>query len=275
MEPKKRKFIQRLRIPYRLVIMSEKSLEEKYAFTLTPMNVFIAASTLLVLFTALVVSLIVFTPVREYIPGYSGNISQRQLDQYLLRTDSLQQTIRQQDRYIQVMHRIINGETLDLDSLKQDSLSGNLNDMVDSLLAAANNKELQKEEKKENRLEHYALFPPVRGYISQTYNPGNDHPAVDVVTRDQAPVKSVFDGTVIFTGYTSETGNVIGIQHPNNLISFYKHNATVFKKPGTFVNAGEVIAIVGNSGEQTDGPHLHFELWYDGRPVDPQSFVVF
>jgi len=122
---------------------------------------------------------------------------------------------------------------------------------------------------------NFVLFPPVKGTISENYNPESKHFAVDIVTIKNSPVKATADGTIIFADWTTNTGHVIILKHNNNLISVYKHNASLNKEQGDLVKAGEVIATVGNSGELTTGPHLHFELWSDGYPINPTNFIDF
>ena len=119
------------------------------------------------------------------------------------------------------------------------------------------------------------LFPPVSGTISQGYNREKKHYAVDVVAARETPVKAVANGMVIFSGWTTDTGYVIILEHKGGLLSAYKHNGSLNKDQGDMVRAGEVIASVGNTGEFTTGPHLHFELWENGSPVNPLDFIDF
>ena len=119
------------------------------------------------------------------------------------------------------------------------------------------------------------FFTPISGYVSRSYNQKDEHYGVDIVAKQNEPIMSVGNGTVIMSSWTQDSGYVIAIQHSDNLISVYKHNASLLKKVGNFVLGGEVIAIIGNTGELTDGPHLHFELWYNGNPVNPEDFVTF
>ena len=119
------------------------------------------------------------------------------------------------------------------------------------------------------------FIPPVSGEISLTLNPENSHLGLDVNAPNNTPIKAVLDGYIIYSGWTLETGNTIGIQHENNMISFYKHNSELLKKTGAFVNAGEAIAIIGNTGTLSTGPHLHFELWIKGKPADPEKYIHF
>ena len=98
---------------------------------------------------------------------------------------------------------------------------------------------------------------------------------MDVVANKDEAIKAIQDGTVVFTGWTVETGYVIALQHPGNIVSVYKHNSVLLKKEGNIVRAGESIAIIGESGELSTGPHLHFEIWINGNPMDPKDYVVF
>jgi murein DD-endopeptidase MepM/ murein hydrolase activator NlpD len=119
------------------------------------------------------------------------------------------------------------------------------------------------------------FFPPLRGIVTTTFDRSEGHYGIDVVTKADAAVKSCLDGTVTLASWTTDAGHVIQVQHRYNLVSLYKHNSTLLRKVGDRVKAGEAIAIVGNSGELTTGPHLHFELWLNGEPVDPQAYMVF
>jgi murein DD-endopeptidase MepM/ murein hydrolase activator NlpD len=129
--------------------------------------------------------------------------------------------------------------------------------------------------RKYNELQETFFFSPTTGFISDKFDAKKPHYGIDIVTKTNEPVKCIADGTVVFASWTQDSGYVIGIQHQGNLISVYKHNAELYKKVGTFVNAGEILSIVGNSGEMTNGPHLHFELWYNGNSINPEEFVTF
>jgi murein DD-endopeptidase MepM/ murein hydrolase activator NlpD len=119
------------------------------------------------------------------------------------------------------------------------------------------------------------FFAPLKGDITAGFDSKEQHYAVDIVAKENEPIKSCLDGTVIFSSWTYDSGHVVAIQHSSNLTSFYKHCSVLLKKTGESVKAGEVVAIVGNSGELTTGPHLHFELWFNGRAVNPEDYIVF
>ena len=223
--------------------------------------------------------------MREYIPGYSSTALKRKATQLSYKTDSLQQVITMNAQYFESIKRVLKGDVSEVDFNKDsiieaaelDVNSINLNpSKEDSLL-----REKVDKEDKYNLFEsaiskvNFVLFPPVNGTISDGYNVENKHFAVDVVVAKDTPVKATADGTVILSEWTTQTGYVIIIDHGNGLISAYKHNASLTKEQGELVKAGEVIAISGNTGELTTGPHLHFELWSNGYPIDPTTFIDF
>jgi murein DD-endopeptidase MepM/ murein hydrolase activator NlpD len=124
-------------------------------------------------------------------------------------------------------------------------------------------------------IRNFNFFPPVNGVVTSQFNLKDRHYGTDLATRYNEAVKSTLDGTVILADWTLETGYVIAIQHSYNIISVYKHNSVLLKSPGNHVNVGEPIAISGQSGEFTTGPHLHFELWYNGTPLNAEDYILF
>ena len=283
-EKKVKKIKKKLLHKYRLVVLNEDTFEERFSFKLNRLNVFVFSTIFALLLIAGTTLLIAFTPLREYIPGYSSTRLKKKATQLAYKTDSLQQALAINEQYLASIRKVLTGEiktiTLNKDSIieaaKLDISQVNLTpSKEDSLL-----REEVALEDKYNPLTHqseksFVLFAPVKGKITQEYNTKEKHFAVDVVTTKDAPVKAAADGTVIFAEWTADTGFVIIIEHANNLISVYKHNASLTKSQGQLVKAGEVIAIVGNTGEFTTGPHLHFELWSDGYPIDPTNFIDF
>ena len=126
------------------------------------------------------------------------------------------------------------------------------------------------------RIAELYFTPPLRGgYITAEFQPSKKHYGIDITAPKNTPIQSAMDGTVIISDWTLETGNIIGIQHKNNLVSFYKHNSVLLKKVGSFVKAGEAVAIIGNTGQLSDGPHLHFEIWHNSQPVNPTNYINF
>ena len=281
----KKKFTKKLLHKYRLVILNEDTFEERFAIKLTRLNVFVLMSLSAIVLIIATTVLIAFTPLREYIPGYSSTSLKKKATQLSYKTDSLQQVLAINSQYLESIKRVLKGDVgtvnfnkdsiikaveldvneINLDPSKEDSLLREKIDKEDkyNLFDSATSKV------------NFVLFPPVNGTISEIYNVQDKHYAIDVVVAKDTPVKSTADGTVILAEWTTQTGYIIIIDHGNGLISVYKHNASLTKIQGELVKAGEVIAISGNTGELTTGPHLHFELWSNGYPIDPMTFIDF
>lgn len=278
-----KRFKRKLLHKYRLVILNEETFEERFSFKLNRLNVFVF-STLFALFLILATTFIIaFTPLREYIPGYSSTTLKKKATQLAYKTDSLQKILDVNEAYLASIKKVLTGDVKTVEFNKDSIIEVAKTDpsvlirtsRKDSLLREAVAKEDKYNPLIGPKVEQYSLFVPVKGSISEGYDSKTKHYAVDVVTVKDAPVKAVADGTVIFAEWTAATGNVIILKHDNNLISVYKHNAMLTKEQGEIVKAGEVIGTVGNTGELTTGPHLHFELWRDGFPVNPTSFIDF
>lgn len=270
---------------YRLVVLNEETFEERISFKLTRLNVFVLASLSTIILIGLTTILIAFTPLREYIPGYSSTALKKKATELSYKTDSLQKVIEMNERYYASIKKVLQGDVSAAD-FNRDSiieavkLEANEVDFnptpEDSLLRQKVDKE-----DKYNLFEsatsttNFVLFPPANGPISEPYNVKEKHYAVDIVVAKDSPIKSTADGVVIFSEWTPTTGYVIIIEHSYGLISVYKHNASLTKTQGELVKAGEVIATAGSSGELSTGPHLHFELWNDGYPINPTNFIEF
>ncbi len=285
-ENKKPKKIKRkLLAKYRLVILNENTFEERLSFKLTRLNVFVLGSSLAVLLIAFTYMIIAFTPLREYIPGYSSTALKKQATELNYKTDSLQRVIAMNELYYASIKKVLKGD-ISANDFNKDSITEAVRleasevDFTpideDSILRSKVDKE-----DKYNLFEsatsstNFVLFPPANGPISETYNAEEKHYAVDIVLPKNTPIKATADGIVIFAEWTVSTGYVIIIEHSYGLISVYKHNAALTKKQGDLVKAGEVIATAGNTGELSTGPHLHFELWNDGYPINPTNFIDF
>lgn len=282
---KKQRLKKKLLHKYRLVILNEDTFEERVSFKLTRLNVFVLVAFSAVLLIVLTTFLIAFTSLREYIPGYSSTALKTQAIELNEKIDSLQQIRVRDSIYMASIRNVLTGE-IKSDNINKDSLFESFKadpeevdltpNKQDSLL-----REEVAEEDKYNLFEtatskvNYKLFPPIKGEITQEYNAQEKHFAIDIVAPKDTPVKATADGTVIFAEFTVATGYVLIIEHPNNLISVYKHNASLTKKQGDLVTAGEVVAKVGNTGELTTGPHLHFELWSEGYSINPTSYIDF
>lgn len=281
----KKRFIKKLFSKYRLVILNEDTFEERFAIKLTRLNVFVLVSLSAIVLVALTTLLIAFTNLRELIPGYSSTSLKRQALELSYKTDSLNRVISLNEQYYASIKKVLTGDVavvnFNKDSIMEAVRKDELTEMVlrsreDSLLR----EKVSKEDKfnifeTEAIASNFVLFPPVNGKISSPYNIEEKHYAVDIVVPKDTPVKATADGTVIFAEWTAETGYVIILEHRQELLSVYKHNASLSKSQGDLVKAGEVIALAGNTGEYTTGPHLHFELWSKGYPVNPTNFIDF
>ncbi|MBT8257151.1 MAG: M23 family metallopeptidase [Bacteroidia bacterium] len=279
------KIARKLLNKYRLVILNEETFEERFALKLTRLNVFVILSISGFLLIGLTILLIAFTPLREYVPGYSSTTLKRRATELNLKTDSLQRIIAMNEQYYESIRRVLTGD-FNQEDLNKDSIIKAAETEIDETMLSPSREDslLRARVDKEDKYSlfesattkvNFVLFPPVTGTISETYDPETKHYAVDVVVPKDTPVKSVADGIVIFSEWTSQTGYVILIDHSDGLLSVYKHNSALTKEQGDLVKAGEVIAISGNAGELTTGPHLHFELWSDGYPIDPTTFIDF
>lgn len=276
---------QKLLHKYRLVILNESTFEEKISFKLSRMNVFVTGSLFIIGLIGFTILLIAFTPLREYIPGYSSTKLKRQATELTYRTDSLVATLNYTNRYLDNIRKVLKGD-IENNEINRDSLFDQykLDPSTIDLTPIKEDSLLREQvalEDKYNLFERninnpgQVLFSPLSGTISQEFNTENKHFAVDVVAPMDSPIKAVANGTVIFAEWTAETGYVIILEHMDGLLSVYKHNGSLNKGQGDVVRSGEVIASVGNTGELTTGPHLHFELWSNGSPIDPLNFIDF
>tara|TARA_R110002051_G_scaffold4229_5_gene22761 strand:+ start:96511 stop:97377 length:867 start_codon:yes stop_codon:yes gene_type:complete len=281
---KKKAIARKLLHKYRLVILNEDTFEERISFKLTRLNVFILVGLSGIILISLTTLLIALTPIREYIPGYSSTKLKKDARMLLVKTDSLERALRVRNQYYSKIQEVLSG-TISAENFDRDSIrTATLNPSELNLLPSKEDSILRvfvEKEDKYNLFEtagaigDFALFPPVKGTVTAGYNANEKHYALDIVTEKDAPVKAAGDGTVIFAEWTAETGHVMIIEHPKNMITVYKHNASLNKRQGDLVKAGEVIAVVGNTGELSTGPHLHFELWSNGYPIDPSNFIDF
>ena len=269
------------------------SFEEQFSFKLTPLNIFILTGLVSIVMITLTVSLVAFTPMREYIPGYGAEVDTRkELVELTLKLDSLQNELALGSAAMENIKNIMNGNVSDsiphpgstqkTDGNKKgelaiDSKPSKEDSAFRAEVESQDKYSLSFSERKTGKesISNFFFFTPVKGTVTASFNLSQEHYGVDVVAKENEPIKTTLDGTVLFAGWTSETGYTIQIQHSNNLVSAYKHNSVLLKKAGQYVKAGETIAVIGNSGEQTTGPHLHFELWYNGKAIDPQEYIVF
>lgn len=282
----------KLRNKYRLVILNDKTYEERFSFRLSRLNVFISVGITVIILISLTILLIAYTPLREYIPGYTDVTLSNRVNQLLRRTDSLELITQQKSSYIENIKRIIDGgydmdDSANLNNVSEEVVYPEVEitrSKADSILRQEyernssfdlfynENEELSRANPSPSS---FIFFYPLKGVVTSEFDLSNQHYGIDIAAKENEAVKATLDGTVILSNWTVETGNVIAIQHQGNFISVYKHNAVLLKKQGVFVKAGEPIAIVGESGELSTGAHLHFELWYNGTPVNPREYIVF
>lgn len=273
---------------YKLVLMDSQTYEEKISFLITRLGVLVGVGATIVLLVVLTIYLVAFTSLREYIPGYTNLTLPKQIYELQLKVDSLEIESRNRGLYIENLKRILSDDDLFEEPVPAYS-SKPYYDTI-TLRHSAADSLLREEYESQTQFTLYPsnmftyptvnigniyFFSPVNGIITRKYNPIQSHFGVDIVANPNEAIKSILDGTVIFSDWTLETGYIICIQHQHQLVSVYKHNSNLLKQQGSMVKAGETIAIIGQSGELQTGPHLHFELWYDGKPVDPEEFISF
>ncbi|MBN1117259.1 MAG: M23 family metallopeptidase [Bacteroidales bacterium] len=279
-------FFDKIKYKYRLSIYRDETYEEVLNLKLSRLNFFAVIGTLTLIFLAIVVSIIAYTPVREFIPGYPDENTLRTIHLNAIRTDSLIMEIERRDRYFDNMKLIIAGKEPNNYENSQDSNISyeNINfnrSTEDSLIRQIFEEDSEfslsvvNARTKIGSISQLHFFPPVKGLVTNSFNTSENHYGTDIVSGANEVVKSTLEGTVTMATWTLETGHVIQVQHGNNIISIYKHNAELLKRVGDYVKAGEPIAIIGNSGELTTGPHLHLELWYNGVPLNPEDYISF
>ena len=284
--PKKKKhtLLDKLSDRFHILIVNEKTLERKKLLSSSSLN--LAVSSFIAFLVVLSASflLIYFTPLKEYFRGYTSLELRQNALENSMKLDSLESLYITQSNYINSLKDLLSGN-ISFEEL-DENLSSNENRFNELEIVATNQEDsilrvLVEEEDKYNAFDIQGerfttvLFPPVKGGLSSAFDLNSKHYGVDIVMPENSPVHSISEGIVVFSEWTSATGFVIIIEHLNGLTSIYKHNSSIVKSQGDRVGTGEIIAFTGNTGEQTTGPHLHFELWYQGEPVDPQSYIEF
>jgi murein DD-endopeptidase MepM/ murein hydrolase activator NlpD len=274
---------------YLLIFRNEENFAEKTTFSFTYAKLLVFLFILFGVFMFLSLYLSKTMLAQWFDPRHSEIESNKKLIELSLSIDSLANEVRKKDIFISNFQRIVKGE--DLESGVEKTSEAEIIARYSKELELSELAEVDSQFRRQfeevgvtlfsNRpgtsaeLQELYFFTPINGIVSSPYNPQNEHYGVDVVAKTNEPVKCIADGTVLFSSWTQDSGYVLAVQHRSNLISIYKHNSALLKKVGNFVSAGEIIAIIGNTGELTTGPHLHFELWYNGNPVNPQEFVSF
>jgi murein DD-endopeptidase MepM/ murein hydrolase activator NlpD len=277
----------------RIIISDNNTFEEKLTFSLSVINVIVLVVS--VIFTVFVISFftIIYTPLKQYVPGCDNKTTIAAIYRLNLIADSLKTDLRQKNLFIENIKRILNGEdtlevlpepsatdikydTIKIKTSKEDSIfrAEFENEQMFNLYFSDNKQTLPYSLKKRSILD-FNFFVPVQGVITSKFNISESHYGVDIAAGNDAVVKATLSGTVIFANWTLATGHIVAIQHQGNIISVYKHCSVLLVKEGDPVEAGDPIAITGESGEQQTGPHLHFELWYNGTPTNPEKFIFF
>ncbi len=277
------KFKEKLTFKYRFVVLNEETFEERFSFKLNRLNVIVLSGVIAILLVGLTAVLIAFTPLREYIPGYSSLELERKATKLVYKVDSLQQKLAVNDIYIEGIQQVLTGK-IKSTIINKDSIIEQMRIEDANLVAPPIDSSFREEVEREDRYSVFekatkktdiVFFAPISGKITDIYNPKEKHYAIDIAVQKDTPVKAIADGTVIFTGFTVETGFVIILEHAKGFLSVYKHNASIHKEQGDLVKSGEAIANAGSTGDLSTGPHLHFELWNDGYPVNPLNFIDF
>lgn len=280
----KKKFYSKLKNQYRLIIYNDTTFQSVWSMKLSRLKVFTATSLMSAIIVVLVILLIATTGLREYIPGYPKAEYRQMLIRSALKVDSLETELAKRDRFFKGIQTIMSGEVPEDDHIVEaESRSSEVefqqynHDSIfqDELLAEQLSLSLQPENENKTDISRMHFFVPVKGVVTEHFNSSSDHFGIDLVSEANARISSVLNGTVIFSGWTLKTGYSIYVQHEGNLVSVYKHNSELLKNEGDHVSAGEAIAIIGNTGELSTGPHLHFELWHDGKALNPEHYIDF
>lgn len=279
-------FLQKLKDKYRLLIINDNTFEEVWFMRLSRLNLLVLFGGGAMLLIILVSVLIAYTPIREFIPGYpEGDMRRRMIENYQ-KLDSLEKELQLRAQYVDNISTIMNGGVPESHTETQDTtLTGQQVTFEKSRDDSLLREQIEQEEKytlsvnyqepSARDLSQLHFFSPCKGLVTNSFNARENHFGTDIVAGNNNVVKAALDGTVTMANWTLKTGWIIQIQHENDLLTVYKHNAELLKQVGDQVSAGEAIAIIGNSGELTSGPHLHFELWRNGTPLDPEKYVVF
>ncbi|MGB5383541.1 MAG: M23 family metallopeptidase [Lutimonas sp.] len=279
----KSKLKEKLTFKYRFVVLNEDTFEERFSFRLNRLSAFVFGSLFSIFLILLTTTLIAFTPLKEYIPGYSSSKLKKDAAILNYKVDSLSYMLDYNNLFIQNVQQVLKGEIAP-NEFNNDSMilvsSMDEVDLAPSELDSAFRAEIEREERfnvfeAATKRTDIVFTSPVKGRITDRYNPKEKHFAVDIALDKNTPVKSIADGTVIFKGFTADTGYVIIIEHVNGILSVYKHNSTILKNQGDLVKAGEAVAIAGSTGDLSTATHLHFELWEGGYTVNPENYIDF
>ncbi len=279
---KSKGLLKKLTYHYRILIINDDTYEEKLSFKLNRLNVFVFTGLFAFFLILLTTVLIAFTPIKTYIPGYTAPGLRKEALHLKLKTDSLEKALSLNSYYLNELKKVLNNE-ISIDSFSKRYNQTNFNPDTLKLAPAKIDSILRKEVADRERFKvnqekntlTYDFTPPVKGIIVNEFNPAKKHFGVDIALDQGQAIKSIAPGRVIFADWSPDTGNTIIIKHPHNVVSIYKHNKKLLRQTGDLVQAGEAIALSGNTGKKTTGPHLHFELWIKDTTVNPTDFINF
>jgi murein DD-endopeptidase MepM/ murein hydrolase activator NlpD len=278
-------FFKKLFSYYKVVVSSEDTFEEKFAFKASKINVFVLMLVYSVILISFTISIVFFTQLRELVPGYSSSDLLNRAIYLTQKTDSLERQIELNNKFYKSIEDVLSGksdEFVERDNIPIDSSLNEKNlfsistNSEDSILRNyVDSQDKFNLTKNELVIENKMFFSPIKGDITQAFNFEENHFAIDIAADIGTPVKSILDGKILFSEWSVDTGHVIIVDHGDNIVSVYKHNSKSLKEQNDFVQAGEVIAYSGNQGSLSSGPHLHFELWKNGTPIDPEPLLNF
>ena len=276
-------FFKKLFNDYKVIVSSEDTFEEKFAFKASKINVFVLMLVYSVILISFTISIVFFTQLRELVPGYSSSDLLNRAIYLTQKTDSLERQIELNNKFYKSIEDVLSGKTDEFIERDNIPIDSGLNDK--NLFSISPNSEdsilrnyVDSQDKfnltiNELVIENKMFFSPIKGDITQTFNFEENHFAIDIAADIGTPVKSILDGKILFSEWSVDTGHVIIVDHGDNIVSVYKHNSKSLKEQNDFVQAGEVIAYSGNQGSLSSGPHLHFELWKNGTPIDPEPLL--
>ncbi len=260
----KRSFLERLQDNYRVVVLDDEDLKEVSSFSFSLLIFYILLSSLMVLLAVMVISLIAFTPLKRLIPGYGDIQANTEFIELSRKVEDLEAKIQANDTYSLGLANLI----------KSVQATDNSETKVSNEKVTISNAEIV-EAMKARELDHLIFATPISGQISADFDPSISHFGTDIVAPKGTPIKSIMEGIVLSSEYSLESGNTVIIQHAKNIVSIYKHTLATLVKSGQKVQTGQAIAIIGNTGEQSTGPHLHLEIWFKGEPVNPKNYITF
>lgn len=270
---------------YRISVTDNETHRHIWSSRFTKTSFFVTLVSITVMLCGLIFCMIAFTPIRTFIPGYPDARSKRVAIQNAIKVDSLERVIYRWEIYSENLKRAVEGKApIKIDSIIKASAKEGQAEVdeitlqrQDSLLRERVREEEQFEisarARRDLPIEGLHFFTPLKGVVSQGFD--TVHPYIDITAPEGSVVKATLDGTVIFAGWSEDSGNTIQIQHSDDIVSIYKHNKKLLKKVGDKVKAGTPVSLVGNSGDTSTGVHLHFELWHKGEAVDPSKYIKF